>query len=65
MGDEHDDDLEAEVEEGAEIETQAFPDLTEDVIDIDDSDRLSSPDEPGHADHDEEPSDDDEASDTI
>jgi hypothetical protein len=60
MGDEHDDDAEPEVNEGAEVETQNYVDVTED---LDDGEPVAEHDEPGPAD--EDGLVEDEASDTI
>lgn len=63
MVDEHDDDLEPEVNEGDEIETQNYVDLAEDFDD--DRDRSDEGDGSDRADGDEEPVSEDDAGDTI
>jgi hypothetical protein len=71
MSDEHDDDLEPEVDVGAEIETQDYAGLDEDAVDaadILDGESLSAPDRSGRADDGEQSSDEPDegdASDTI
>ena len=69
MTDEHDDDLEPEVDVGAEIETQHYAGVTDDDAvgagDVADTDRATVSDEASPADDDEPSAGDDEASDTI
>jgi hypothetical protein len=69
MTDEHDDDLEPEVDVGAEIETQNYAGVTADDAvgagDVPDTDRATASDESSPVDDDEPSAGDDEASDTI
>jgi hypothetical protein len=68
MSDEHDDDLEPEVEVGAEIETQNYAGVTDgDAVgagDAAEAERATASDDSGPPDDDEQ-SGDDEASDTL
>jgi hypothetical protein len=69
MSDEHDDDLEPEVDVGAEIETQNYAGATDDETagagDVVNAGRAAASDESRPADEDEQADDEDEASDTI
>jgi len=69
MSDEHDDDLEPEVDVGAEIETQNYAGATDDETvgagDVVDAVRATPSDESSPADEDEQADGEDEASDTI